>query len=85
VLIAVRVPANAEIWFDGNKTSQTGQVRLFNTPPLEPGHEYSYEVRALWNDSGHDVDRTRKVTVHSGDRIGLNFLMPPGRTPAPSR
>jgi uncharacterized protein (TIGR03000 family) len=84
VLIAVRVPANAEIWFDGSKTSQTGQVRLFTTPPLEPGHEYSYEVHARWNESGHDVDRTRKVTVHAGDRIGLNFLMPLGGTAAPS-
>jgi uncharacterized protein (TIGR03000 family) len=85
VLIAVRVPANAEIWFDGNKTSQTGQVRLFTTPPLEPGHEYSYEVHARWNESGHEVDRTRKVTVHAGDRIGLNFLMPMPRKPAPSQ
>jgi uncharacterized protein (TIGR03000 family) len=73
-MIAVRVPADAEIWFDGKKTSQTGPVRYFETPPLEPGREYSYEIRARWNENGRQVERTRHVTVHPGDRLALNFV-----------
>jgi uncharacterized protein (TIGR03000 family) len=73
-LIAVRVPPEAEIWFDGKKTSQAGPVRRFETPPLEPGNDYSYEVRARWNENGREVDRTRKVMVHAGDRLALNFV-----------
>ena len=48
VLIGVRVPANAVVWFNGDRTSQTGDFREFQTPPLTPGQEFSYDVRAQW-------------------------------------
>jgi uncharacterized protein (TIGR03000 family) len=84
-LIAVRVPPDAEIWFDGQKTSQTGPVRYFETSPLEPGHEYSYEIRARWNENGREVARTRKAIVHPGDRLALNFVhRQNGETPTPA-
>jgi uncharacterized protein (TIGR03000 family) len=73
-MIAVRVPPNADIWFDGQKTNQKGAVRQFETPALDPGHDYAYEVRARWNENGRNIERTRQVTVHAGDRIGLNFM-----------
>jgi uncharacterized protein (TIGR03000 family) len=73
-MIAVRVPPDAEIWFDGKKTSQTGPVRYFETPALAPGHDYAYEIRARWKENGHEVERTRSVIVHPGDRLALNFV-----------
>jgi uncharacterized protein (TIGR03000 family) len=73
-MIAVRVPANAELWFDGHKTSQSGQVRQFETPTLDPAQEYTYEVHARWTENGHDVDRNRRLSVHAGDRLGVNFI-----------
>ena len=81
-LIAVHVPADAELWFDGTKTSQTSEVRQFQTPALEPGQEYNYTVRARWKDQGREVDQTRKVTVRAGDRLGINFMVP-SRNPSP--
>jgi uncharacterized protein (TIGR03000 family) len=81
-LIAVRVPADAELWFDGTKTSQASEVRQFQTPALEPGQEYNYTVRARWKDQGREVDQTRKVTVRAGDRLGINFMVP-NRNPSP--
>ena len=84
-MIAVRVPQNAEIWFDGHQTSRTGTVRQFETPPLQPGEEYGYDVRARWNENGRQIDRTRHVTVHAGDRFGLNFLEGRNAPSAPSQ
>ena len=73
-MIAVRVPPDATIWFDGQKTTQTGPVRQFETPALDPGHDYTYSLRVKWNQNGRDVERAREITVHAGDRIGLDFL-----------
>jgi uncharacterized protein (TIGR03000 family) len=73
-LIAVRVPANAEIWFDGEKTSQTGSEREFVSPPLTPGRTFSYDVRARWRDNGRTVDRTRHVDVRAGQRQKVDFF-----------
>jgi uncharacterized protein (TIGR03000 family) len=73
VHFAVMVPADAEVWFDGAKTTQTGPDREFVSPPLQRGHSYSYDVRARWKDGGRAVDRTRHVTFYAGDELTLDF------------
>jgi uncharacterized protein (TIGR03000 family) len=74
ILFEVRVPANADIWFDGNRTTQKGSLRQFASPPLDPNGAYSYEIRARWMENGRQVDRTEKVTGHSGERMTVDFL-----------
>jgi uncharacterized protein (TIGR03000 family) len=71
--VEVRVPAGAQVYFDGHATSQTGADRSFTTPPLEPKEDYVYEVRAHWDAAGRPVDETRKVTVHAGDHLVVDF------------
>jgi len=71
--VEVRVAAGAELWFDGHATSQTGAERSFTTPELEQGQDYVYEVRAHWNGDGKSADQTRKVTVHAGDHVVVDF------------
>src|SRR5690242_11304294 len=39
--IWLRVPKSAEIWVNGVKTKQTGELRHFFSPPLTPGKKYS--------------------------------------------
>ena len=76
VVFNVRVPPNAEMWFEGNKTSQTGGQRVFESPPLKPGVDYSYEVRAKWMENGRQKDETRKLTVRAGEQVAINFMPP---------
>jgi uncharacterized protein (TIGR03000 family) len=74
VLIDVRVPPDAEIWFEGAKTQSTGMFREFASPALEPGQDYTYQVRARWMEGGQEVNKTRELRVRAGDRLGLDFL-----------
>src|SRR5207237_417486 len=76
VQIDVWVPAHAEIWFDGDKTSRTGALRQFECPPLPPGQDFHYDVRAVWKENGKVIDQTRTLTVQAGDRLIVNFLKP---------
>jgi uncharacterized protein (TIGR03000 family) len=77
VSIRVRVPANAELWFEDSKTSQTGGERDFLSPPLETGRTFTYRVRARWTDAdGAMIDRTMKVVVRAGRRSALDFVNP---------
>src|SRR5262249_55373084 len=71
--IEISLPADADLWFDGTKTRQTGSARQFVTPPLAAGQEYSYEVMATWKDKGQAVTETRRVTVRAGDRTTVSF------------
>ena len=72
--VQVRVPANAEIWFDNLKTSQTGTLRTFASPPLETGKTFIYAVHVRWTDSsGKVIDLTKKVEVRAGELSSADF------------
>jgi uncharacterized protein (TIGR03000 family) len=71
--IELRVPAGALVWLDGVPTRQTGAVRLFVSPPLTVGKEYSYEVRVTWKEGDGDKAEKRELTVRAGDRLSASF------------
>jgi uncharacterized protein (TIGR03000 family) len=79
--ITIIAPGNAEIFFDGQPTTQKGTERLYVTPPLVVGKKYSYEVLARWQDGGKTVESTRKVEVGGGLRVRVEFLAS-GPTPS---
>lgn len=72
--VEVRVPANADIWFDGTKTTQTGTVRHFVSPPLDAGRAYSYEIRGRWMENGREVNQSRTITVRPGSQQTVDFV-----------
>jgi uncharacterized protein (TIGR03000 family) len=74
--IAMRVPANAEVWFDGEKSASTGEFRTFRTPALAPGRRYTYEVRARWDENGREITQTQKVPVTAGADVTIDFPAP---------
>jgi uncharacterized protein (TIGR03000 family) len=78
--LTVRVPEDAEIWFDDTKMTQTGTVREFVTPQLVPEKEYSYMTRARWTTNGKVFDQTHKVGFRAGQAILVDFLTPPPAT-----
>jgi len=75
--IWVRVPANAEIWIDGIKTKQTGEIRYFFSPPLTPGKKYSYQLRLRWTQDGKPVEQTQRLFVQAGEVIRRDFTRLP--------
>jgi uncharacterized protein (TIGR03000 family) len=86
--ITVRVPENAEIWFGDRKTTTPGAVRDFESPPLEPGKTYTYDVKARWMEDGREVTQTQKVPVTAGANANVTFPMPAensGQTAPPPR
>ena len=72
----VLVPADAQLWFENQPTTETGSVRIFNSPPLQPGHSYTYDVRAQWRQGSQTVTRHRQVEISPGDRISVDFRQP---------
>ena len=73
----MRLPAEAELWVDGKKTTQTGTRLKFSTPELKPGEDYSYEMRAEWQDHDRKITQTRRVTFHAGEQVTVDFTKPP--------
>ncbi len=74
VRVELRVPADAKVSFEGEKTIQTGNWRRYVSPPITPGENYTYDIQANWMENGRQVTRTRHVPVHAGQMVRVDFL-----------
>ena len=77
-------PGAARLWFEDTQTTTTGAVREFASPPLTPGTQYTYTVRATWTENGRDVTQTQQVGVTAGARVAVDFPVKPESTGQPS-
>jgi uncharacterized protein (TIGR03000 family) len=75
--VTVTVPDDARVWFDGSAPSAAGRVRQFVTPPLEAGQQYTYWIRARWDENGQAVNQLQPVEVTAGARVNVQFLALP--------
>ena len=74
-MLTVRVHPDAKLTVDGAETKQTGAVRRFYSPPLEPGKNYSYTLVAEWM-PGNNYETyvvTRKVKVEPGKEVEVDM------------
>jgi uncharacterized protein (TIGR03000 family) len=75
--MTVHVPADARVWFGTTKTTSTGSVRQYESPPLTPGSQYTYEIRARWTQNGQEVTQTQQVPLTAGGHVNVTFPVPP--------
>jgi uncharacterized protein (TIGR03000 family) len=74
--IEVKLPSSdADLWFNTVRTSRTGIVRQFRTPPLVEGRDYVYDVLALWGTQDQEK-QLRKVQVSAGASVVVDFTAP---------
>jgi uncharacterized protein (TIGR03000 family) len=73
-LVVLRVPSNAQVFFEGQPTTSQGTVRAYLSPPIDPSKEYSYHVKAQWNQNGRPVTQERQIRVHAGRQARFDFM-----------
>jgi uncharacterized protein (TIGR03000 family) len=73
--IVVHLPADARLTIDGDATRSTGETRTFQTPPLEAGKTFHYELEALAERNGEKVRASKRVEVRAGRpaEVSLDF------------
>jgi uncharacterized protein (TIGR03000 family) len=76
VFLSVRVRPNAEVLFDGAKTTQRGDLRRFISPPINPDRQYVYEITAKWMEDGQTRTQTKKVDVRAGQSLMVDLTQP---------
>jgi uncharacterized protein (TIGR03000 family) len=75
--ITVQLPADAQLSIDGQLMTQTGPIRVFNTPAtLDPGRAYTYRLHAEWVENGQPVVRERVVSFQAGNQAIVNLNVP---------
>src|SRR5262249_41982374 len=65
--VVAHLPEDARLWFEGQPTQQTGDLRYFVSPSLVPGRTYRYAARADWVEDGRWVSQVHTFPVQAGD------------------
>jgi uncharacterized protein (TIGR03000 family) len=73
-LIIVKLPAEAELWFNDAPTVQTGSYRRFFSPRLPAGRTLIYTVRARWRLRDVELQRLETVEVRPGMVSSVDLL-----------
>jgi uncharacterized protein (TIGR03000 family) len=74
-IIKVTVPANATIWIEHQRMTQTGGQRSYISPPLEQGKTYAYMMKVSIP-SAHgkaEIGTEREVIIHAGETATVDF------------
>jgi uncharacterized protein (TIGR03000 family) len=75
--VQFRLPdPQATIWVQGQEINSSGRVRQFRSPQLDPSQQYTYAVRAQWNDNGKLVTDERRVKVQANAFAVVDFTQP---------
>jgi uncharacterized protein (TIGR03000 family) len=82
VLIAVTVPAEAEVTVNGKVTSSLGANRVFVSKGLQPGKKYDFVVTMKTSRNGQPVTDEKKVTLATGERQQVVLAGEPATKPA---
>jgi uncharacterized protein (TIGR03000 family) len=77
--IWLRVPRDAQVWFNGQETKLTGRHRRFFSPTLTPGRTYTYKIRVRWMKDGQAVVDERDIEFRAGESLPIDFTQPDDR------
>jgi uncharacterized protein (TIGR03000 family) len=72
-LVRIQVPAEADVWIEGDKTTATGPERIFRSPPLNAGTRFVYTVRAKWKAEGKEIEQVQAVGLQAGQEVKVSF------------
>ncbi len=81
-VLIIKCESDAELKIDGEKSTQTGPRRKFETPELQPGKKYYYTVSAFWEPNNYTkITRTWKVYVKPGETTTVDMTKPDPKQP----
>jgi uncharacterized protein (TIGR03000 family) len=79
----VRLPADARLVVEDREIPGTGPVRVFVSPPLEPGKDYIYDLAIELNRNGKVVRDQQSIRFQAGKTANVTFPEPRPDSAAP--
>jgi uncharacterized protein (TIGR03000 family) len=71
--LIVEVPADGKVYVEDQPMKTPAERRVYQTPDLEPGQAYVYDVRVEVQRDGKAVSATKRVTLKAGQEVVADF------------
>jgi uncharacterized protein (TIGR03000 family) len=72
--LQLTVPLRARVWLAGKEVDAKASPLELQSPPLEPGQTYTFDVKVTWPAGDKTEERTRTVSVEAGERMSLKYF-----------
>lgn len=75
IKLRVLLPAeDAKLYFFDKLMQTKGTERQFTTPPIVPGENYYYDIKAVWEPNNYTtITRTRRIDVKAGGSYTIDL------------
>jgi len=71
--LTLEVPAGAQVWLAGKPVDTAAMPIVIESPTLESGQRYSFDLRVTWPEGSAVQERKRTVTVGAGQSTSLTY------------
>ena len=71
--LTLNVPNAAQVWLAGQPVDAATVPLILESPVLEPGQSYVFQVKVAWKEGRKDQERERSVRVDAGDSKSLTY------------
>jgi uncharacterized protein (TIGR03000 family) len=73
VRVRIDVPEDAKLYVDGQLMRSTSARRVFQTPTLQVGRVYFYDVRVEIERNGQTMSDAQRLIIRPGQEASLSF------------
>jgi uncharacterized protein (TIGR03000 family) len=71
--LTLNIPESAQVWLSGKPVDVTAVPMVIESPPLEPGQRYAFDLRVAWKEQSGAQERKRTVIVDAGQNTSLTY------------
>jgi uncharacterized protein (TIGR03000 family) len=71
--LALSVPMQSRVWVGGKEVDARSAPVVLESPPLQEGQSYTFDLKVTWPEGDKTEERTRSVTVWAGEQTSLAY------------
>ncbi len=72
--LTLHVPPGSSVWLAGKEVDAAVSPLVLQSPVLNEGQSYTFDVKVKWREGRKTEERSRVVTVEAGDTKSLTYL-----------
>jgi uncharacterized protein (TIGR03000 family) len=72
--LALTVPPRSHVWLGGKEVDANVSPLVLQSPVLQAGQSYTFDVKVTWPEGNKTEERTRTVSVEAGDQKSLAYM-----------
>jgi uncharacterized protein (TIGR03000 family) len=71
--VAMKIPMRSRVWLNGKEVDANVAPLVLQSPPLQEGQTYTFDIKVTWPEGNKTEERTRSMIVGAGEQTSLTY------------